>query len=75
MAFCFCGALAIAARHKAAWGAAVLVALSVGLSRIYLGVHYPSDILGGYLAGLIWILGVRFVALDRAYENPGTELR
>lgn len=75
MAFCFCAALAIAARRKAAWVAAALVALGVGLSRIYLGVHYPSDILGGYLAGLIWILGVRFVALGRAYENPGTELR
>ena len=75
MAFCFCAALAIAARRKAAWVAAALVALSVGLSRIYLGVHYPSDILGGYLAGLIWILGVRFVAMDRAYENPSIELR
>lgn len=34
----------------------VLLILSIGISRIYLGVHYPSDIAGGYLAGLIWVV-------------------
>lgn len=32
-----------------------LFILSVGLSRIYLGVHFPSDIAGGYMAGLFWV--------------------
>ncbi|WP_324719092.1 phosphatase PAP2 family protein [Salinimicrobium sp. HB62] len=27
----------------------------IGLSRIYLGVHFPSDVVGGFTAGLIWI--------------------
>ena len=27
----------------------------IGLSRIYLGVHFPSDVAGGFVAGLIWI--------------------
>ncbi len=27
----------------------------IGLSRVYLGVHFPSDVVGGFTAGLIWI--------------------
>lgn len=34
----------------------VFMILAIGLSRIYLGVHYPSDVAGGYIAGLIWVL-------------------
>ncbi|MBJ7881775.1 phosphatase PAP2 family protein [Gelidibacter salicanalis] len=33
-----------------------ILILSIGLSRIYLGVHFPSDIAGGYIAGLIWVV-------------------
>ncbi len=33
----------------------VVIILSIGISRIYLGVHFPSDIAGGYIAGLIWV--------------------
>ena len=29
--------------------------LAIGFSRIYLGVHYPSDVAGGFIAGLIWV--------------------
>lgn len=29
--------------------------LSIGVSRIYLGVHFPSDVAGGFIAGLIWV--------------------
>ena len=35
---------------------AVLLTTAVGLTRIYLGVHYPSDVLAGWLAGLVWAL-------------------
>ncbi len=34
---------------------AVLVSVLIGISRIYLGVHYLSDIIAGYLAGGIWL--------------------
>jgi len=34
--------------------AAVLI-LAIGLSRLYLGVHYFSDVVGGYTAGVLWL--------------------
>lgn len=44
-------------RWPVALVSAVFVVL-VGLSRIYLGVHYPSDILAGWTAALVWTIGV-----------------
>ena len=40
----------------------------VGLSRVYLGEHWPSDVIGGYLLGGIW-LGVS-VRVYRRWKQP-----
>lgn len=33
---------------------ALLLTILIGSSRVYLGVHYPSDVLGGWIAGFVW---------------------
>jgi undecaprenyl-diphosphatase len=45
------------------WAGAIVVIVAIGLSRIYLGVHYPSDVIAGYLAAALWVSAMIF--LDR----------
>lgn len=37
------------------WIGAVILVAGIGLSRIYLGVHYPTDVIAGYIAGSVWV--------------------
>jgi undecaprenyl-diphosphatase len=43
------------------WTIAIVMFLLIGLSRIYLGVHYTTDVIAGFAAASIWILVVRYV--------------
>lgn len=61
-------------KHIPSWGGRILLVfvscafiLAIGISRIYLGVHYPSDVLGGYLASGFWLsVSIR---IYRGYER------
>lgn len=75
VATCFFGGIAVLLTHRLesrvtqllVWLVAIGLIALVGVSRIYLGVHYPTDVLGGFAVGVIWVTAVAFG--DRQAEH------
>lgn len=66
--FCFYGVLAGLACERVEsrairiliWSVAAALVFAIGLSRIYLGVHYPTDVVAGYIAAAAWVSTLLF---------------
>ena len=50
------GALAMLARRPVFYWIAVMMTALIGVSRVWLGVHWPSDVMAGWILGLGWLL-------------------
>jgi undecaprenyl-diphosphatase len=66
LAMVLCGVIVYKTQDKlpGKWAKAALTAgaflmvVGIGVSRVYLGVHYPSDVAGGYFVGAVWLAAV-----------------
>jgi undecaprenyl-diphosphatase len=43
-------------------GTALFLSFAIGLTRVYLGVHYPTDVIAGWVAGVLWALVCELIA-------------
>jgi membrane-associated phospholipid phosphatase len=72
--FAVCCAWALMARvpagwpRRATWAAAALYAVIVGWSRVWLGVHWPTDVLGGFLFSVAWTSAIMAALPARSWR-------
>ena len=60
-------------RRLLAWSLAVITALLVGGSRVYVGAHYPTDVIAGLMMGIPWLTGW-LIVLSRTHDREGSAL-
>lgn len=64
------GMVALLARRTYLYIAAAIIILLVGLSRLYLAVHWPLDVIGGWLIGFgLILLGMLLITLGSRYPR------
>jgi membrane-associated phospholipid phosphatase len=63
----------VSTRRHVIWAATLgLVVAAVGLSRIYLQVHFPIDVIAGTLASALWVAGLyALISRRRSGLGPG----
>lgn len=73
-AIVFWGTLANWLSRGWAWAGAISLMFLIGLSRIYLGVHFPTDVLGGWTIGLLLLVSSIALAtrIERRLASLGT---
>jgi undecaprenyl-diphosphatase len=79
VATCLFGGIAVLITHRLesraaqalVWLAAVAVILLVGVSRVYLGVHHPTDVIGGFAVGVVWVTAVALGDRLAEYRRNG----
>jgi membrane-associated phospholipid phosphatase len=61
------GMVAATLRRGSAWAAAIVLILLIGVSRVYLGVHYPHDVVVGWIIGvlLLWLFLAAWIPVSR----------
>ena len=64
------------ALRRATLAAAMTLVVLIGLTRIYLGVHYPTDVLAGWIAGFVWAtfcaLGIEMLRARRQHARSSS---
>lgn len=60
------------AYRREIWTAAVALIAIIGFSRVYLGVHYISDVVAGYSAGFVWLVACVTAARVAVYGKAVT---
>ncbi len=65
----FYTSLALSLKRRSFMVIAIILSLIVGISRLYLGVHWPIDVIGGFTLGLLFTL-IMYQLLPKILEDP-----